>query len=53
VKLEFSTSTKSILDINNWFWMAAYGDISLVRVQLLITRITFLISRIQLLISKM
>jgi len=30
------TSKKSILDINNWFWMVAYGDISLVKIQLLI-----------------
>jgi len=34
IKNDISTSKKSILDINNSFWMAAYGDISLVKIQL-------------------
>jgi len=44
-KIAISTSKKTILDINNWFWMAAYGDISQVEIQLLISRIQFLISK--------
>jgi len=38
-KNDISTSKKSIIDINNSFWMAAYGDISLVKIQLQISAI--------------
>jgi len=44
IKNYFSTSKKSILDINNWFWMAAYGDISLVKIQLQISAIKLLLN---------
>jgi len=49
IKNDISTSKNSILDINNWCWMAAYGDISLVKIQLQISSIQFLISTIHIL----
>jgi len=49
IKNDISTSKKSIIDIDNSFWMAAYGDISLVKIQLLISRIELLRSRIHIL----
>jgi len=50
-KNDISTSKKSILDINNLFWIAAFGEISLVEIQLQISATKLLISRIQFLLS--
>ncbi len=36
------TSDNLIVDINNLFWMAVYGDIQLVKIQLQISRISLL-----------
>jgi len=45
-KNDISTSKKSILDINNLYWIAAFGEISLVEIQLQISATKFLISTI-------
>jgi len=42
IKNDISTSK---IDINNLFWMAAYGEISLVKMQLQIPAIKLLISK--------